>query len=202
VAGWIFAALLWTAALVGVGAPMLGADFGGAVAFSISYLAAAAALWSLASGKKIAVWQALVGVLIVALAAGGLVVFDALRPAGLRTHVGELAARAMAEGFGGVWEIALRKAELNVRMALSLYFIGGVLVATPVLWLWYHRLGPYAGDALAARPLLRVGIFSTLFGGAAVMLLNDTGVVAWAMATGCALFLWLDLMLSDAIHEG
>jgi hypothetical protein len=198
---WIATAALWGVTLVGVGAPWLGADFGGAVAFAAAYCVSGVLLFSLASGRKPRARHFVLGIGAALLVAAGLVALDLFRPAEERSHVGNLAAKVLSEGWGGIWEVASRKALLNVRMALSPYFIGGILAALPVVWLGYHRLGADAREVLDRRPLAKVGLVSTVIGGLTVLVLNDTGVVAWALATACALFVLFDVMLAAVIHE-
>jgi hypothetical protein len=82
-----------------------------------------------------------------------------------------------------------------VQFALTPYFLVPVAAVSPLFYLCYHRLGGRAAEILAERPLLRSGVAATLVGGLAAGLLNDSGVVAWALATGCALFVTIDLLL-------
>ncbi|HTE21330.1 MAG TPA: hypothetical protein VK689_23445, partial [Armatimonadota bacterium] len=145
-------------------------------------------------------WRGLLaGALLVTAIAGAFVALDLARAPGTRTHVGELAARALEGGWGRVAEIVTRKGWTNVEMALSPYFIGGLAAVTPLLWLWYHKLGEEAWGVLRARPLLKAAVFSAGAGAVAALLFNDTGVVAWAIATGCALFLWWDLLVQQRL---
>lgn len=193
---WI-AAVLWGATLVGVAAPMLGADFGGAVTFTLAYGVSAAVLGAPGADPKRRVRRLLGALAVAAAVAGGLVLLDTLRPPGARTHVGELAARALHGEWSPVWEMVGRKVALNVETALSAYTMGGLLAAAPLLWLCYSRLGPAAKDLFAHRRALRAGLLSAVTGGLLGLILNDTGVVTWAMATGCALLVFLDAMLGE-----
>jgi hypothetical protein len=198
---WLGTSVLWIVSLVGVGTPSLGADFGGAVSFTVAFLIAGTALWALETGRKPRARIILVGLVIVAGVAAAFIALDLMRPPGSRTHVGELAARALGGGIWPVIEIAGRKAWANVQMATSAYFLGGLAAVTPLFYIWYHRLGAEAWSALSSSPALKWGIFSAFAGGLAVLALNDTGVVAWAMVTGCGLFLWLDLMLDRRLNR-
>lgn len=196
---WAAWAAVGLAALVGVGAPAFGADFGGALSLLFAFLVAVARVWSLATGRKVRPQAIAAGLVLIAAAAAALVALDMARPAGARTHVGELAARALHDGGGAVLEIAGRKAMLNVRMACTVYFLGGLAAVTPVLYVWYHRLGREAGNVLAEHPLLRAGVLSALAGSLAALVLNDTGVIAGALGAGCGLFLWLDWILASRL---
>jgi hypothetical protein len=112
--------------------------------------------------------------------------------------VGELAAHAVEHGPGVVLEIIFRKLAMNGRMALTPYFLGFMAVVAPLLAICYHKLGRGTGDLFRSRPLLCNAALTALAGGTAALLLNDSGVVAWAFAVGCALMVWLDLLLDTS----
>jgi hypothetical protein len=190
---WACTIALWLVVLFAVGAPFLGADFGGAVSGALGFILAGC----LIARFRPKPWQVLLGAAIFGGCVLGLVGLDLMRPTGERTHVGELAARAFAEGPGPVWEIIGRKLLLNVRMAQTPYFLIGVAAVTPFLWLWYSKLGPATRKALASRPYLRSGLLGVAGGAVIVGLLNDTGVIAWALMTMSALLVWLDVLLED-----
>lgn len=187
--------------VVAVGSPALGADFGGALAMVIAYVAAAVLLRR-ARGQNPLPAAALLAVPALLGVTGLLLVtWDLQRPPGVRSHVGELAARVLAAGPAPLVEIAVRKALLNVRMALTPYFLGGVAAVFPLLWLGYHKLSGPVRTALERRPQLRAGAGAVLVGGAACLVLNDTGVISWALATACLLLVLLDVLLEDRIGE-
>ena len=198
--GWSALAVGWPLTLFAVGSPGHGADFGGALALAIGFLAAGVRLRALATGKPVRPAYILAGACVVAAVGAGLVILDLARPPEARSHLGELAARFLSDGLAPVAQVAGRKALLNVQMAVSPYFVGGILAAAPLAWLWYHRLGRFAMAALDERPLMKAGLSSTLAGGLAALVLNDTGVVALVLAVGCALFLWLDLLLAESLR--
>ncbi len=192
-AGWGTAAVLWPVTLVGVGSPAIGADFGGAVSLAVTYLIAGC----LAARFRPRVTHLVSALAFVALMGLGFIASDLLRPAGARSHVGELASRALEPG--GVGEIARvvgRKLWLNVTMALTPYFLGGVGVMLPVVWLWRRALGSRVTGLLEDEPLLAAGMGAVLAGAVIAGVLNDTGVIAWAMATCCVLLLGLDQLLA------
>jgi hypothetical protein len=187
--------IVWAAALVAVGAPSMGADFGGALSLACSFLAAVYFYRTGVQRRPIKLREALLAVAVLVAAAAALVVWDVARPAAARSHLGELALRTWHDGGRSLAEMVSRKALLNLRMAATPYFIGGVAAVAPLLALWYHKRGQEAGRLLAARPILRAGLLGTLVGAVATLLLNDTGVVAWAMAIGVCLVAWLDVAL-------
>ena len=193
--------LLWGLTLVGVAAPWMGADFGGAVTLTLAYLISATVIAAPGGDRRKAVRNLVAAMVMAALAAAGLVMLDAMRPAGARTHVGELAVRALHGEWQPVLEMAGRKAALNLQTAASPFTVGGILAVSPVLWLCYHRLGPWIGALMERRSGFRTGLLSAVAGGLVGLLLNDTGVVTWAIATGCALVALLDALLNERLWE-
>jgi hypothetical protein len=189
---------LWLAALVGVGSPALGADFGGALSLAIGCLTAASLLRSLRTGRRVPTAFVLIGLACVALLAVGLIALDLSRPPIQRTHVGELAARALDGGWGDVLRVAAGKALLNVQMVLTPYFLGGLAAVAPILAVCYHRLGGRIRSLFQQRPYLRAGLVATQLGAVAAMLLNDTGVIAWALATAGCLLVLLEALLTES----
>ena len=115
----------------------------------------------------------------------------------MRTHVGELATRALDGGWGAVVRIAIGKALLNVQMVVTPYFLGGLVAVAPVLAVCYHRLGGRIRAVFRQRPYLRAGLLATQIGAVAAMLLNDTGVIAWALATAGCLLVLLEALLTE-----
>ncbi|MFN3653485.1 MAG: hypothetical protein ACK47B_28230 [Armatimonadota bacterium] len=191
-AGWAVVAPLWLVVLAAVAAPGFGADFGGALSFA----ATAVLAFFLGSGRGLKPRNLLVAAGVAAAAAAVVVLWDLSRPPDLRTHVGDLFAGALRGELGPLREMVRRKVELNLTMALSPFFLGSLAAVTPLLWLWYSKHGREAWAVLSERPLLRAAVVSSALGGVITLLLNDTGVIAWALATGCALYLWMDTLLA------
>ena len=195
--GWR-ATVLWPATFLAVAAPGLGADFGGALSLGLAYAAGA---W-LASGRRLRVPQLAVGALLLLGLALVVVAVDLLRPAGARSHVGELAAQVLRGDTGRVAEVVGRKLLMNVRMLLTPYSLVGLAAVAALGGICYHRLASRVRNSLACRPLLRAGSGAALLGAAAAFALNDSGIVAGALAAGCVLLMWLDALLDDALKRG
>ncbi len=189
----LYRSALWLAVLIAAGHPAMGADFGGALSLALTFLLAGFLL----AGRRIKLREVSLAVGIAGLVAVALVGVDLMRPPGARTHVGDLAARALSGGGAAVGEMLFRKALLNLEMARTPYFLIGVGIVAPLFGFCYSRLSPLSVNALRHRPLAWAGIRSVLLGGIITMLLNDTGVIAWALACGAALLWWLDLMLLE-----
>ena len=194
--GWR-AAILWPVTFAAVAAPALGADFGGALSLGIAYAAGA---W-LASGRRLRPPQVLAGGLLLMLLALGVVALDLMRPAGARSHVGELAAQVLRGDTGRIADVVGRKLLMNVRMVLTPYSLVGLAAVAALGGICYHRVASRVRDSLASRPLLRAGSGAALLGAAAAFAFNDSGIVAGALAAGCVLLMWLDVLLSDALKR-
>jgi hypothetical protein len=202
---WLWPAALWPACLVGAADPGMGADFGGALALAAAYLFAAGLAAHRAYGwtPQRSHWLgAGLALLMVALLLVGL---DLVRPPAARTHLGALAAAVLeagpTAGAALVAEVMGRKAALNLSMLATPYFLGGVAAVAVVYRVWYHRRAAEAWVLLDRRPALQVAILASAAGGVAALLLNDTGVVSWALATGCGLLTWCDALLTDPPAE-
>lgn len=192
--GWA-TALLWPALFVAVAAPGLGADFGGALSLGVAYAAGA---W-LAAGHRLRWPQIALGGLLLLVLAAGVIGLDLLRPAGARSHLGELAAQALRGDTGRVAEVVGRKLLMNVRMILTPYALVGLAAVAALGTICYHRLAARARDVALRQSLLRKGSKAALLGAAAAFVCNDSGIVAGALAAGCVLLMWLDVLLETAL---
>jgi hypothetical protein len=192
--GWL-AALLWPLAFIAVAAPGLGADFGGALSLGVAYAAGA---W-MARGGRLRGPQIAIGALLLGALALGVIALDLMRPAGARSHLGELAAQALRGDTGRVAEVIGRKLLMNVRMILTPYALVGLAAVAGLGAICYHRLSARVREAAARHPLLRSGSLAALLGAAAAFACNDSGIVAGALAAGCVLLMWLDVLLDDAL---
>lgn len=174
-----------------VGSPTLGADFGGALTAGAAVVLC---IWMQLGARR--PLRAIAGlVLLTGLGAAALVAWDLARPPDERTHVGELAAATLREGPSRLLEVACGKVMLNVRMALTPYFQAGLLAVTPLTWLWYSTLGSRSKAAFTGRPLFSAALKATFAGAILAAILNDTGVVAWALMSATGLYAWLDTLL-------
>lgn len=179
-------ALVLVAFGVVVGAPTFGANFGCAAAF---FVAAAAIALQYAPVTRRLAWSgaAIAGVLLLAaLVMAG----DLLRPPAQQTHLGRVLTHP-----SDALVIARRKVGMNFRLALHSVWSGAGLAACAAVWLARRR------KRLAADPpgagILLAGF---VWGAAAMLVFNDSGVVAAAemMLLGAA-GSWLLLRGEDLI---
>ncbi|RFU19251.1 hypothetical protein [Geodermatophilus marinus] len=176
-------------AVVVVGAPSLGRDFGGVLAVLPGFLLLAMLL----TGTRVTATR-MAGVLGLAVAAvGTLAWLDWLRPPAERSHLGRFVDQLLT---GQAWTVVSRKAEANL----------GILLGSPLAWalavalvaaVWLVRPGgllpgPLRGpgllrgrtDLLPARDLavLRAGLLAGALSLTLGALVNDSGVALPATA--------------------
>ena len=182
------AGALGAAVVLAVGAPAWGANWGG----SFAVAAGLVALWTLYSRRSYprAALEAAALLAASVIAPAGL---DLLRPVGERSHIG-LGAAALLTGQGGVLvDTVARKLAMNWSI-LAAGRWGVILLALVVVLLWklLGRGGP-ARRALAGQRGMRAGIAGALIAGVAALVVNDSGILAWAtslgVVAGAAMFL-------------
>ncbi|MER6513348.1 hypothetical protein ABT158_41520 [Nonomuraea sp. NPDC001636] len=171
------------------GSPSWGADFGGVPAFVIGV----AVFLILLSGRRVSVVKLLlVGVGAVALIAA-ISVFDWMRPADTRTHLGAFVQQiidgqawtVVGRKFGAMIGVTVGNWPLTLLSLVALAFLFLVL-ARPSRW------GASAlGQAYTLAPPLRAGLFGTLTCAFIGFLMNDSGIAIPAMALTVAVPLTL-----------
>ncbi|MEV0596890.1 hypothetical protein [Nonomuraea cavernae] len=162
------------------GWPSWGADFGGVPAFVIGL---AGFLIMLYGGRV-----SLVKLLLVALAGtvliGGIAVFDWLRPAIQRTHLGNFVQQIID---GQAWTVITRKFGAMIGVTVGNWSLTLLsLVAIAFLFLVLDRPSRWGasalGQAYAAAPTLRAGLLGALTCAFVGFLINDSGIAIPAMA--------------------
>lgn len=153
------------------GAPMFGAKFG-----AILSLVPAFGLLALAvSGRRLS-WAktALLGI-AAAVAALGIGLLDALRPARSQTHIGRFVSAALHGGPGSVSDVLVRKADANLGIYLKapIAFLVPLCLAFAAIALW--RPPAWLGSRMEHFPGLRSGILAALAAGAVALVVNDSG---------------------------
>lgn len=158
------------------GAPPLGSDVGGILTLVPVFGLTMLVLWGRRVSWKAVALAGAAAVTVVAVATG----VDLLRPAGSRTHLGELAARVGDEGFGPLRTTIDRKLAANLRSFRSpwawVIAITGAYLLAVLAWArgWARLLPP--GSAL------RAGLAGTLAAGILGYAVNDSGAVVTGLA--------------------
>ncbi|MFF3670890.1 hypothetical protein [Microtetraspora malaysiensis] len=175
-------------AIVADGWPSWGADFGGVPAFVVGFAVFALMLYGLrVSFVRLVAIGAAGAVLIAAIA-----LFDWLRPADRRTHLGAF-VQQVADGEGpevvgrkfGAMLNTLGNTELTVLSVVAIAFLFLVL-ARPSRW-----GAPALTLAYSRAPALRAGLFGALAATMTGFLINDSGIAIPAMALTVAVPLTL-----------
>src|SRR5690606_2042010 len=165
--------------VVVLGSPRWGANVGGTIAslFGAAYLL-------LRLGRRPPRWSHLLLLATGTLAAVGLVglVEALLVEAGSRSHLGQLVARILQEGWRPLGEVALRKAATNLKLVQYTIW-SRVLIATLIAFviLLYRPVGLFR-QLTAQKPYLGRGIEAALVGALVALVANDSGVLAAATA--------------------
>jgi hypothetical protein len=181
----------YLALLLLVGSPAHGADFGGALTAAATF---ACALTVAARPRR--PWMAAGAVIGAGAAVGfGVLIWDALRPAPLRSHMGDFARAVAAGGWSAAAPVLERKAAMNARLISSAYALVPIAGVAPLLGLWYHDAGRWLHAQLSNRPELRSAIAGSLVGSWIALLCNDSGIVPWLFITATMLVLLLDEQL-------
>jgi len=167
------------------GAPMLGADYGGALAMALAFGIALAV-----SGSKPFRLRRLAGIVLAAgILIAGLAVLDSLRGQAHESHLGRAIHLA---GSGGPAQIGM----LIKRKLLMNLFLIRVSVWSRVMAAYGISLGLvlYVGDRkIGPLPMhLRITLTGVISGTLAALIFNDSGIVA---AATCFVYGWSLLML-------
>ncbi|WP_344897133.1 hypothetical protein [Nonomuraea antimicrobica] len=171
------------------GWPSWGADFGGVPAFVIGL----AVFLILLSGRRVSVLRlALVGLAGVVLV-GAISVFDWLRPATERTHLGNFVQQIID---GAAWTVVGRKFGAMIGVTVGNWPLTLLsLVALAFLFLVLARPSRWGasalGQAYGLAPTLRAGLFGALTCAFVGFLMNDSGIAIPAMALTVAVPLTL-----------
>jgi hypothetical protein len=86
---------------------------------------------------------------------------------------------------------------MNLRLMTAPITLAILTVVVPLLVVGYHGTRRHLVAILAKRPALRAGVLGAVAGGAVGFLVNDSGVVVWALTTAAALAALLDALLGE-----
>jgi hypothetical protein len=175
---WIAVGVIYTLTLIFIGFPMLGVNFGGALAAVVGLGTAV-----LARRRKLPGWRALAAVVILmAIAVGLLVGTDIVRGGSAQTHVG----RALSSTAGGMLMFAERKIALNfMLLATSLWsrlLVLSLVGTAALMWFGSRKVNRLLSAEEKAAAL------GTFVGVVGAFCFNDSGVLA---AATCAVVLWM-----------
>lgn len=173
-AAWAGVAL-YGLVIAAVGSPVLGANFGGALAAALVFALAVPVLLGLrARVRHVAL---ALGVLL--LAGMLFALWDARRPPEAQSHVGRLIAAARHDRGAPLARALAGKAQTAARVTFSLW--GLLLLGELVVGLWLLRRATLP-DPSDPSPLPERGLRLLLPAAAGMLLFNDSGVIGAALA--------------------
>lgn len=176
-----FAAVVYTAVFVFIGAGSLGANAGGALAAAPAF---GTALLLRRGGRVSARALALAAAAVIAVAAG-ILAFDAMRSTTAQSHVGRAAGMAAEGGLWEVLSILKRKIALNLMLVTTSLWsrlLAFSAAGSAVLALWNN--GRLKARLTREQRAAAIGCCAGALGAFAF---NDSGVVA---AATCSVILW------------
>jgi hypothetical protein len=177
---------MMVATLVLLGAPTLGSDVGGVLAFTPAVLV----FWLRVTERRIRLRTVVLAGVATAAAITVFGLLDLARPAGERAHLGRLFERIGEEGLGPLTSIVERKLLANLQVSTSSLWVLAIPLAL-VLWTYVVRFPTRPYDAMrAALPTLPAALASGLVAAVLGSLLNDSGTIVGgvaAMVLGAAL---------------
>jgi hypothetical protein len=174
---WAATLFLWVAVLVAISAPFFGADAGGAITASVTFMVGFFALRRGERGlrrRHVAVAFAVAAVAVLSVA-----LVDRARPPQSRTHTGAAVAAGQTRGPGALAEIVVRKIGMNVGLLLTPGAFAALAGLAPIWWLLGRgRLGGRTRAALSSRPALAYVLPAGGWGALTAFVFNDSGIVA------------------------
>lgn len=166
-------AILFALITIMVGAPTLGANFGGTLTLGATYVLA---LFLLARGRI--GWEGWITALVVAATfAGALVMLDFHRPAYLRTHLGQNMAFLEQGGASHLLRIIVQKLQLSRRIFMASRFTPLFLpIFLAMLYAVLKPARPFR-RLFAARPHFYACLKAAMIGAVIGALTNDSGII-------------------------
>lgn len=176
-AAWMATIFLWVAVLIAISAPFFGADAGGAISGSVTFVLG---FFALRRGERgLRRRHVACAFAVAALAILSVALLDRARPPQSRTHTGAAVAAGQTRGAGALAEIIVRKVAMNAGLLLTPGAFGALAGLAPIWWLLSRgRLGAQTRAALSARPGLARALPASGWGALAAFVFNDSGIVA------------------------
>ncbi len=193
-AGW-FAAVLGVFVVLVIGAPWWGANWGGCVSVTAGLIS----VWVFGASEKR--WRRGIVAIIIVLAAAALpALLDLLRPETERSHIGAAAAALASGRLDMVMETAIRKIEMNWRLA-RLASWWWVLAPVGLLGIWeLIRRSKEMWLRAQVTPPMCAGFMGAVTTAIVALVANDSGVVMFGMALAVAFAAYVFLLARTEPH--
>lgn len=173
----IITLILFALWLYAVAVPWHGANLGGAIALSVTYLATGFSLLGRHFSFRRRILLVLAGVAGLLLLLG---VTDFYRAPGIQSHLGQLVALIRAEGAAAAGPVIWRKLRMNLTLVEYTVWSRVFLTFLIVLAVLFLRPGLNTAGIDRRYPALAKGIRGALAGSITALAVNDSGIVAAA----------------------
>jgi len=183
------AALFFLTCIVLMGAPQLGTNVGGTIAACAAFAFTFLRLQEFKIGvKEMAAIGTGVAVVIAAFA-----FYDMGRSVEVQSHLGRTANYIRATGWTGLWEIILRKVNMNLKLIRYTIWSRVFLVMLGALGVAFYRPVGLMHKVRRMYPAVFQGLLGILIGSGVALAVNDSGIVAAAtmMIFGTAPLIYL-----------
>ena len=194
----VISVILFALWLYAVAAPWRGANLGGAIALTVTYLVTGFSF----SGRPFSVGQRL---LLVLAGVTGLLfllgVTDLLRAPGVQSHLGLLVTLLRAEGPAAAVPVIWRKLKMNLTLIEYTVWSRVFLTFFIVLAVLFLRPGEKTAGIDRRFPALAKGIRGALAGSITALAVNDSGIVAAATGLLFPVVLLTMIILEDYAYD-
>ncbi|MGI6453434.1 MAG: hypothetical protein ACOX0E_08235 [Syntrophomonadaceae bacterium] len=171
-----------------IGMPTLGANSGGLISCPIAFITTLALL----AGIKIT-WGLIIRIMGAALAViTGLAIYDYHQPPEVQSHIGKAVSQIMNGGINEAVVIISRKLSMNFKLIKTTIWSRVFLVVMMALAILFHQPVGAMKRIMEAYPYLMKGFAGTIIGAFALLVVNDSGIVA---ASTCTVYLAVPLLL-------
>lgn len=193
---WVTEAALVVMVVV-LGAPGLGANVGGTIAAVIGAVVAGRLLWTVVhhpsgaararadggtyrADRAAAGWWKFPAIVAGATVAAVFILAWLDYSRGSQTHLGRLLGTVLQEGPAPLWQIVVRKIEMNWRLMHYTPWADVLVTFIIALLVLFHRPVGILRSVLEEHPYLSKGFWGAIMAAIAAFLANDSGVVAAA----------------------
>lgn len=175
--------------LIIMGVPQLGSNVGGTIAAMAAYLFTYMRL----SGKKVGIKQIMAIGGSVALIVVCLAIWDMNRSVEVQSHLGRLATNIRDTGWSALWEIGMRKINMNIKLMRYTIWSRVFLIMLVALMVSFYRPVGLMEKVRKSHPFIFEGLLGILVGSAVTLVVNDSGIVsaATSMIFGMAPLIYL-----------
>ncbi len=159
-----------------IGAPHLGANFGGTITAIVTFCIS----WLYLRGYSLNIKTILATIIILILIIGGIIYLDYMQLLTPRTHIGNAVKPIIKGDFLEIKNIISRKIQMNIKlMKWTIWTRAIIAFLIYIVILFQHPVGQLK-KIFKRYPHLAAGFYGGLTGSIITLIVNDSGVVATA----------------------